>query len=196
MTPLTSSPLTAFPSDQRDHLRSSWLGFLALGITMVLLGSLAIGWACLVTITVAATWMFGALLAAAGIVEIIHAFSAARWSGTLLHILVGVLYGVIGVVILDRPGDTAIILTRIIAIFMIIAGLFRVLLPMALRFPGWGYVVVNGVVTFAMGLLIYREWPASGLWFIGLYLGIELILNGWAWIALGLGLRRLQPSST
>jgi uncharacterized membrane protein HdeD (DUF308 family) len=43
--------------------------------------------------------------------------------------------------------------------------------------------------------MIYKEWPQSGLWFIGLYLGIDMILNGWSWIMLSLGLRRLGPSN-
>lgn len=190
-----ASPDSSALREERDQLRRSWFAFLALGIVMLLLGSFAIGWACLVTITIAATWLFGALLVAGGIIEIFHAFSAARWSGTLLHILIGVLYGVVGLVILDRPGESAIVLTRIIAIFMIVAGLFRVLFPLVQRFPGWGYVAVNGVVTFMLGLLIYAEWPASGLWFIGLYLGIEMIFNGWAWIALGLALRSLPAEA-
>jgi uncharacterized membrane protein HdeD (DUF308 family) len=40
-------------------------------------------------------------------------------------------------------------------------------------------------------MLIYKQWPVSGLWVIGLYVGIDLIFNGWAWIMLALGLGRL-----
>ena len=70
---------------------------------MVVLGTIAISWACLATITVAATWLFGVLLLAGGIAEIIGAFSAGRWSGTLVHLLIGVLYAVVGFMILDQP---------------------------------------------------------------------------------------------
>ncbi len=195
MVSSTSMPQADVSSDQTAQIRQSWPAFLILGLLMVVLGTLAIGWSCLVTITITATWLFGALLLAAGVIEIFHAFSAGRWTGTLLHIVIGVLYVVVGMVILDRPGESAIVLTRIIAIFMIVAGLFRVVLPMAQRFPGWGYVALNGVVTFLLGMLIYAQWPSSGLWFIGLYLGIELIMNGWAWVALGFGLRSLPPAS-
>ena len=76
---------------------------LALGIALVVLGTIAISWACLATITVAATWLFGVLLLAGGIAEIIGAFSAGRWSGTLVHLLIGVLYAVVGFMILDQP---------------------------------------------------------------------------------------------
>ena len=40
--------------------------------------------------------------------------------------------------------------------------------------------------------MVYKQWPVSGLWFIGLYLGIDMILNGWTWIMLALGSRRLD----
>src|SRR5690349_8750323 len=120
MTSLASpggSPLVV----EDDQLRRAWLGFVVLGLIMLLLGSFVIGWSCLVTITVAATWAFGAVLLVGGFVELAHAFTATRWSGTLLHVLIGVLYVVFGMVILDRPGESAILLTRIIAIFMIVA---------------------------------------------------------------------------
>ncbi len=37
------------------------------------------------------------------------------------------------------------------------------------------------------------ERPA--LWVIGLFIGIELIFNGWAWVMLSLGLRQALPKS-
>jgi uncharacterized membrane protein HdeD (DUF308 family) len=196
MVSLISTPIGVLPQEQLESLRRSWIGFVLLGIAMVLLGSVAISWACLITVTIAATWLFGAVLLGGGIAEIIHAFAVSRWSGTLLHVLVGVLYGVAGFVILDRPGESAILLTRLIAIFLIVGGVFRIVAALANRFPAWGYVFLNGVVTLVLGAMIYAQWPASGLWFIGLYLGIEMILNGCSSIALGLGLKRLSAAST
>jgi uncharacterized membrane protein HdeD (DUF308 family) len=40
-----------------------------------------------------------------------------------------------------------------------------------------------------LGGLILAQWPASGLWVIGLFVGIDLIFYGFAWIALAAGLR-------
>jgi uncharacterized membrane protein HdeD (DUF308 family) len=194
MSSAISTRITVLPPEQLDGLRRSWFGFVLLGIAMVLLGSLAIGWACLTTITIAATWLFGALLVAGGIAEILHSFSVSRWTGTLMHVLIGILYGVAGFVILDRPGESAILLTRLISIFLIVGGIFRIIAALIHRFPAWGYVLLNGVVTLLLGAMIYAQWPASGLWFIGLYLGIEMILNGWSSIALGLGLKRLNTA--
>ena len=47
------------------------------------------------------------------------------------------------------------------------------------------------LITLVLGLLVLGQWPASGLWVIGLFIGIDLIFYGCAWIALALGLRSL-----
>ncbi len=182
-------------ADELQALRGSWIWFLVLGVAMAVIGTFAISWACIATITVAATWLFGFLLIASGIAEIINSFYAGRWSGTLFHMLIGVLYTLVGLMIVDQPEGSAIQLTLIIAIFLIVSGMFRIVFAISERFTGWGWVLLNGAVTLFLGILIYKQWPASGLWVIGLFVGIDLIFNGLAWIMLALGLRRLPASA-
>jgi uncharacterized membrane protein HdeD (DUF308 family) len=38
--------------------------------------------------------------------------------------------------------------------------------------------------------MIYMNWPLSGLWVIGLFIGVDLILTGWSWIILALSARK------
>jgi uncharacterized membrane protein HdeD (DUF308 family) len=45
------------------------------------------------------------------------------------------------------------------------------------------------VITLLLGLLILAHWPVSSLYILGLFLGIDLIMAGVAWIGLGFGLR-------
>jgi uncharacterized membrane protein HdeD (DUF308 family) len=175
-------------------LRDKWCWFLALGIAMVLFGTVAIGQA--VVATKAATVLFGILLLAGGVAEIISSFWAGKWSATLVHLLIGVLYTVVGLIIIDTPMESAVQLTLIIALFLIFGGIFRVVFALSERFTGWGWVMLNGAVSLLLGVLIYKQWPYSGLWIIGLFVGIELIFNGWAWIMLSLGLKNSLPAST
>lgn len=86
-------------------------------------------------------------------------------------------------------------LTRIIAVFLVVGGLFRLLSAVIYRYDGWIWMLISGVISLMLGIMIYREWPASGLWFIGLCVGIDLILNGWTWLMLALTMRRLEPST-
>jgi uncharacterized membrane protein HdeD (DUF308 family) len=196
MSSASAPSISAEVASELKGLRAHWVWFLVLGIALVVLGTVAIGWACLTTITVAATWFFGFVLLGGGVGEIIHSFTVGRWSGTLVHLLIGILYCVVGFMMVTDPVDSAISLTRIIALFMIVGGIFRVVAALSHRFPGWEWVLLNGGVTLLLGLLVYKNWPQSGLWFIGLVIGIDMIFNGWAWIALAIGIKRLpQPAA-
>jgi uncharacterized membrane protein HdeD (DUF308 family) len=84
---------------------------------------------------------------------------------------------------------TAEILTLLIGAFFLVAGLFQLITPFVVSLPDWGWHALNGLITLALGILILAQWPVSGLWVIGLFLGIELVVYGAAWIAVALKLR-------
>jgi len=65
----------------------------------------------------------------------------------------------------------------------------RIVMSVFERFEGWGWVFVNGLVSVLLGAAIWRQWPLSGFWVIGLFVGIEMILSGMSWLMLGLALR-------
>jgi uncharacterized membrane protein HdeD (DUF308 family) len=195
MNSVTGHTVSAALAEEAKTIGASWIWFLILGIAMVVLGTFAISYACIATITVTATWLFGFLMIAGGIAEIINAFHAGRWSGTLVHLLLGVLYAVVGLMIVDQPEGAAVRLTLLIALFLIVSGIFRIVFAISERFTGWGWVLLNGGVTLLLGMMIYKQWPSSSLWVIGLFIGIDLIFNGWAWIMLSMALRRFRTSA-
>ena len=94
-----------------------------------------------------------------------------------------------------HPLQAAIEMTLIISIFLMVSGIFRTIFAISERFNGWGWVVFNGAITFMLGLLIYRQWPLSGLWVIGLFIGIDLLLNGWAWVMLAVAIKNKPPAA-
>lgn len=196
MNAISPNPNESLLRNELESLRSNRLWFLILGIAMVVVGSFAIGFSCLTTLTITAAWLFGFLLLGSGIAEIVHSFWVGRWSGMLVHLLIGVLYALVGLLVIDQPANAAVQVTLLIAIFLMVGGLLRIILSVSERFAGWGWVLLNGAVTFMLGLIIYKRWPESGLWVIGLFIGIDLIFNGWAWIGLWLGLRRLPASDS
>ena len=182
-------------AEELQTLRNNRVWFLFLGIAMVVVGTIAIGWACLATVTVAATWLFGFLLLGGGIAEIVNSFWVGRWSGMLIHLSIGVLYTLVGFLIIDQPETAAVQMTLLLAIFLMVGGLLRIVFAVSERFTGSGWVMLNGAVTFILGLMIYKQWPASSLWVIGLFIGIDLIFNGVSWIMLSLGLRKFKPTT-
>ncbi len=116
MTPLV---LSSGIDEVRKH--STW--FLVIGIALVILGMIAIGYA--VEMTIVSVLFLGWLLIIGGIFEVIHGFSRRQWSGFFINLLAGVLYAVAGVVMIANPALAAVSLTLLIAIILIVAGLFR-----------------------------------------------------------------------
>jgi uncharacterized membrane protein HdeD (DUF308 family) len=176
------------------HLRSHWWWLFLLGILLVVSGTAAIVFPILAT--VGAMIFLGVNLMLAGLATIVTSFWAGRWSGTLLQLLVGILYLVAGFAIADSPVDAGKAATLLIAAMFIVAGAFRTLAALVIRFPHWGWALLNGVVTLLCGLVIYRHFTDSGPWLVGLLIGLEMIFNGWTWIMLSVAVRNLPTGST
>jgi uncharacterized membrane protein HdeD (DUF308 family) len=177
-----------------DELRRSWGWFLGLGIVLIILGVIAIGSAFFMTI--ASVWLFGWILIIGGVMEVGHAFWHKRWAGFFLDLLTGVLYVVAGGMMVNNPQESALLLTLLIAMFLVFEGVFRIVAAIAVRYPHWGSVLLNGVVSLVLGMLIWRRWPVSGLWVIGLFVGIEMLLNGWSLVMLSMTGRNLPEEAS
>jgi uncharacterized membrane protein HdeD (DUF308 family) len=164
-----------------------WGWFLAFGIALLLLGIAAIARS--VAATVATMLFFGWLLVIACAIEIAQAVMVGHWVGFFHHLLAAILFGVVGLILVTRPTISAEVVTVFMAMFFLIGGLFQLIASVAVALPGWGWQAADGIITFVLGILILAQWPASGLWVIGLFVGIDLVFYGSAWIALALGLR-------
>jgi uncharacterized membrane protein HdeD (DUF308 family) len=99
------------------------------------------------------------------------------------------LFGIAGLLLVTQPMRSAEVLTLFMAMFFLVGGLFQIVGSIAVVLPGWGWQVADGLITLVLGVLVLAQWPASGLWVIGLFIGIDLIFYGCAWIALAVGLR-------
>ncbi|MBU4271367.1 MAG: HdeD family acid-resistance protein [Planctomycetes bacterium] len=179
------------------HLRSDWLWLLLYGILLVVCGVAAIIFPALTS--VAAMVVLGVVLMIAGVATIIQAFWAGKWSGLMLQLLVGILYTAVGFMIIDTPLlKTVEALTLFIAAFFIVVGGFRIVSSLVIRFPYWGWSLLNGIITFLLGVIIYRlydRFPESSLWILGLLIGIEMLFHGWTWIVLSLAIKKLPEKA-
>ena len=172
------------------EVRRNWGWFLGLGIALVALGMIALG--AVVATTIVSVLLFGWLLLVGGLLEAVHAFWRERgWSGFFLDLLGGILYVVVGFLIVANPAATAVTLTMLIALFLMFGGIFRIVVAFMLRVPHWGWLVVHGGVNLLLGMAIWTRYPWDGLWVIGMFIGIELLFNGWTLIMLGLAAKKL-----
>ena len=178
-----------FSAEFSRDLAAYWGWFLAFGVGLLALGAIAVARS--VTATVATMLFFGWLLVFACVIEIVQAVMVGHWAGFFQHLVAAILFGVAGFVMVTKPVITAEVLTIMMAVFFLVGGLFQLIGAGVVGMPGWGWQALDGVITIALGVLVLMQWPASGLWVIGLFIGIDLIFYGLGWIALAFGLHSL-----
>jgi uncharacterized membrane protein HdeD (DUF308 family) len=177
-----------------DALRGNWFWFVLVGVALVVLGFFALGSVFIASLATAV--VIGVLLFMGGVAETVGAFWAREWSGFFLHLLSGLLSIVIGVLFIRAPLDALLALTLLVACFLLVGGVFKIVAALSYRFAAWGWPLASGVIDVLLGLLIWSEWPGSALWVIGLFVGINMIFRGVNWIALGLAFRSLPRPAT
>lgn len=170
-------------------VRGSWLRFVILGVALIVLGLLALAYSTMYTI--ATVEVFGFFMIVGSLFFIGGACCTGSWGGFFLTLLTGVLQLVTGLICVRHPAEAAIVYTLLMAAFFMIGGLFRIVAAAAGQFRGWEWVLVNGAITLALGVMIWQQMPFSGLWVIGTFMGIDLVFNGVSYVLLGLNARSL-----
>lgn len=158
-----------------------------LGVVFILGGLFVLGDVALATIVSA--MIIGVAAIALGTFEICYAIFAGGWRGFLWHILLGILYIVFGCVLVSQPVAGSLVLTWIIGVALVASGVVRIVLGMRQAGAGRWMVFISGLFALIAGLLILIGWPESGLWVIGTFLGIDLILHGVGWVVVALNQR-------
>lgn len=185
-------PLGLLPAGLSE-LRRNWGWLLALGICLIILGIIALVDS--VAVTVISMVLFGWILLIAGIIEAVQAFRHRRSGHLFLHMLNAVLSIVMGLLLLRHPLAGAVVITLLMAAYFTIAGIFRIIAALAVRVPRWGWALVDGIITLILGVLVWAQWPVSGLWIIGLFIGIDLIIVGWSEVMLAFAVHQVPLES-
>jgi uncharacterized membrane protein HdeD (DUF308 family) len=170
------------------ELKKAWGWLLAWGVILVVAGVVGLGYT--VAVSVVTTVFIGGLLAVYGVVEVVQAFRHRRWSGFFLFLIGGVLSIVAGGLIWASPLAGLEVLTLLMASYFLVLGVFRCVGAISSRHPGWGWGLVNGLVSVVLGVMIWSRWPFSSLWVIGLFVAIDMLFQGWSYVMLAFVARR------
>lgn len=191
MSTIAGSPKSIASASGLEPLRAKSGWIVALGVVYVIAELVALG--SVVMATVATVFLVGVMMLIAGAAEVINAFQIKTWGKFLLWILLGALYIVAGFVTFENPLLAAATLTLLLGIALLASGIARIALAFSMKAATpWIWVLLSGVVTLLLGVVILAHWPVSGLYILGLFLGIDLVLAGASWIGIGLGLSRLS----
>ena len=167
--------------------------FLGLGLALIALGSLALYFTFFATF--ASVIFLGWLLIFSGFMQCGHGIYARHWEGFLLHVLLGVVSIVGGALLIFDPTVGAIALTLLLSFLFIIQGILRIVLALTKRLAHRTWVLVSGALSLILGIMILMQWPYSGLYIIGLFVGIDLIFNGWALVMLSMAAKKNWPQA-
>src|SRR5215510_6648236 len=184
------SAIQILQAEVPQEMIRNWGWYLAFGIALSLLGVAAMVRS--VTATVVTMLFFGWVLLISSGIEIVQAFMVRPWAGFLLHSLSAVLFGIIGLFLIRSPVVGAEVATLLMAAFFLIGGLFRLVGSITIPLVQWNWqAAIDGAIALVLGILILARWPASGLWVLGFFVGLDLLLYGGIWISLALTLRTM-----
>ncbi|MFT3733290.1 MAG: HdeD family acid-resistance protein [Hyphomicrobium sp.] len=187
---MTSSPISERSTEASDP---SWWGAILVGMIFVFAGIFVLG--DVAAATVISAMLIGVLLLVAGASEVFQAFSTQHWRGFVLRMLIGVLYAICGIMLITDPARGSVILTLIFALSLIASGCVRVVQAFQYWAAFGPLLLASGLIGIVAGLVILAKWPISGLWVLGLLVGIDLISHGIWWLFFGSRLRHERSTA-
>lgn len=164
---------TSIAQELKAH--RGWL--LVLGIAYVIVGWIAIGYP--MAATIAIQLLIGYILLVSGVISVIGAFFSGNWKNFILILLSGILYLIVGFLLVTNLRQGIIALTLLLAAFLLVEGFFKIINAYQLKpAKNWVWILVSGIASVILGVMIWAEFPQSSAFVIGLLFGIYFLLNG------------------
>ncbi len=171
-------------NEQNPSLKQVSRRSVAWGIITIICGVLSIG--APLASGLAVTIMVGAILLVAGASMAIFAFQAPSLGRGILRNLFGLLTVLVGISTLSQPGIALESLTLLLGLYFLADGVVAMVMAFNVKpSPGWGWMTFSGAVTIALGWIILKGWPVSGVWAIGVLVGVRLLFAGMTMLTLG-----------
>jgi uncharacterized membrane protein HdeD (DUF308 family) len=180
--------LPAEAATLRKH--STW--FVIYGLLLAALGLFSI--AAPNVAALAVTLMVGWLLLLGGAFGLVAVISGGTGAPAFWwNLLTSIVYVLAGLALLTRPLAGVVTLTIILAAYLLAGGVMRIMQAMSYRphVPGaWGWVLLSGVVDIVLAFIIMMGLPETATWVLGLLVGINLLMMGFAIVMVALAVRR------
>ena len=167
---------------------------IAFSILMILAGVAAIAMppAAGLAVNIVVAW----LLIFSGAMHLVFAWHTRTVGAALWEVLLGLVYGTIGIYLLARPVAGLAALTLALAIYLFLEAVLEFTVWSFLRrLPGAGWLLFDAVVTLILAVMIWRTWPSSTEWVIGTLVGVSMLFSGASRLMLSLTARHLVPKS-
>jgi uncharacterized membrane protein HdeD (DUF308 family) len=179
--------------DELEAASDHWGLLAAVGILLIVCGVVAIFTPFVAS--GAAILLIGFLLVAGGVAAIIGGIRARAEGGLAFYLVSGILAMIAGIVILRNPAESLGVITLLIAVWLIVDGIFRIVAAFMGRTGSKGWAIFGGILAILLGVMVWAGWPVSALWFLGLAVGIEMIFLGFSWLSIGMAARAVREQA-
>ena len=167
-----------------------WVWVLVMGILMVLMGVFCLNNPFAASLSVQVLAAVGFFLA--GIMNIMMAVSNKEDAGMtrFLNGLLGVVLIYLAISLIKNPLAGLITLTLAVALLILTMGVVRILIAFGMRpASGWAWILISGVVSVLLAVMVFMNMPEIAIGFLGLLLGIDLIMSGVSSVFLAFALK-------
>ena len=108
-----------------------------------------------------------------------------------MPLILGVITRLCGILLIGHPLLGLSFLTLLLVLFFVVEGAWKMVSAFSYRsVSGWVWMLVSGMLSLILSLLIWNQWPVSGMWAVGLLVGVDLLSTGASMIVLALALRK------
>lgn len=163
-------------NDKTNEILIESKNLTALGVVVLILGMLAMMAPGFTGISIA--MLLGILVLIAGVVRIVWAFHAGNLGRGILMFLWGGLTLACGIGLLANPIFAAGVLTMILVVYFLADGVVELIAGSQRWGAGGGWLVLGGAISLMLGVMIWRQFPLSGPYAMGILLGIKLFFVG------------------
>lgn len=184
-----SEDSVALPAGLFDRVRRNAGAAMAAGIILLVAGLLAVMSPFVAGLSVAL--MVGVLLVAGGLAQCFLAFRAGALGHGVVVFAVGVLMAAAGVTLMQQPVAGLAGLTLLLMAYLVASGILEIVVALQLRpADGWLSEAITGAASLVLGVLLWRQFPLSGAWAVGILFGVKMMFNGWALVIVSRATRR------
>ena len=162
-----------------------------LGSVLTLLGCLAFA-----APSVAGTWVIGVIgvvLLIAGIVQLMTAWWAERWSQKISPLIIGTVSTVSALGLLAEPWIGSKMVILVMSFFFVAGGIWKIITAFSYRpAKGWLLLFFSGLIAVVLGYWMFTRTGEEALDILGMLAGIDFFLTGISMLAVAITVRQLM----
>lgn len=172
-------------------LARSWWVLLLYGLVALVFGAVAILQP--LAAATALAWAIGVMAVVEGVISLVALFggnSGVSRGWLAVYALASLVFGVLAVI---NPLATASVLVLLLAVWLIVAGIHRIVFAVRVRrhIQGEWLLILSGVLAIALGALLVAN-PLAGVAVTTLWIGIGSLIYGVLQVVVAFRLRRLR----